>query len=315
MSDGSGGSGDSPEDVSADDRKDGPGPSPADEVAVRVAYADVDGDAAVRGNRRWWDQEAAEYQAEHGELLGGLRHGLAGADLVWCPEGLREQDARLLGPAQHLVGARVLEVGSGAAQCGAWLAGQGARVLSLDLSGEQLRHALPIRAALPPAAGARLSLVQADALHLPLPDACVDLACSAFGAVPFVIDSAALMQEVARVLRPGGTWTFSVTHPMRWCFRDDPGPEGLVVERSYFDRSPYTELDDAGEPLYVEQHRTLGDRVREIVGAGLELLDVVEPEWPEGHDREWGQWSPLRGRLFPGTAIYRTRLPAGPHRR
>ncbi|MDP9239315.1 MAG: SAM-dependent methyltransferase, partial [Actinomycetota bacterium] len=23
-----------------------------------------------------------------------------------------------------------------------------------------------------------------------------------------------------------------------------------------------------------------------------------------GHDREWGQWSPLRGGLFPGTAIF-----------
>ena len=30
------------------------------------------------------------------------------------------------------------------------------------------------------------------------------------------------------------------------------------------------------------------------------LDDVVEPEWPVGHDREWGQWSPLRGRLLPG---------------
>jgi hypothetical protein len=32
----------------------------------------------------------------------------------------------------------------------------------------------------------------------------------------------------------------------------------------------------------------------------------VEPEWPGGHDREWGQWSPLRGRLMPGTAIFVT---------
>ena len=57
-------------------------------------------------------------------------------------------------------------------------------------------------------------------------------------------------------------------------------------------------------PTYVEQHRTLGDRVREIVGAGFVLRDLIEPEWPDGHDRIWGQWSPLRGRLFPGTAIF-----------
>jgi hypothetical protein len=54
----------------------------------------------------------------------------------------------------------------------------------------------------------------------------------------------------------------------------------------------------------VEHHRTLGDRVREIVGAGFVLRDLIEPDWPEEHEQTWGQWSPLRGALFPGTAIY-----------
>ena len=44
--------------------------------------------------------------------------------------------------------------------------------------------------------------------------------------------------------------------------------------------------------------------VREIVAAGFRLVDLVEPEWPAGHTQEWGQWSPLRGALLPGTAIY-----------
>jgi hypothetical protein len=34
----------------------------------------------------------------------------------------------------------------------------------------------------------------------------------------------------------------------------------------------------------VEHHRTLGDRVRDIVSAGLVLDDLVEPEWPEDDD-------------------------------
>lgn len=274
-----------------------------DTDVVAIAYADVEPAAAVRANRRWWDIEADSYQAEHGDFLGGMAAGMGGADFVWCPEGLREQDARLLGDPALLAGRTVLEVGCGAAQCGAWLAARGARVLAVDLSAGQLVHARRLRDS---TGATTLLLAQADAMRLPLRDAGVDLACSAFGAVPFVTDSAALMREVARVLRPGGSWVFSVTHPMRWCFRDDPGPDGLVVERSYFDRSPYTELDAGGEPRYVEQHRTLGDRVREIVGAGLTLVDIIEPEWPEAQECEWGQWSPLRGRLFPGTAIYRT---------
>jgi SAM-dependent methyltransferase len=243
-----------------------------------------------RANRHWWDTDADRYQAEHGGFLGD-------ADLVWCPEGLREADAGLLGDVK---GARVLEVGCGAAACARWLKTQGAEVVAIDLSAGMLRHATLAdqRAAVP------VCLIQADACALPFGAGRFDVAFTAFGAVPFVADSARLMREVHRVLRPGGRWVFAVTHPMRWIFLDDPGEGGLVAVHSYFDRRPYVEYDDAGTATYVEQHRTLGDRIRELVGAGFVLRDVVEPEWPDGHERIWGQWSPLRGRLFPGTAIF-----------
>ena len=54
---------------------------------------------------------------------------------------------------------------------------------------------------------------------------------------------------------------------------------------------------------YVEHHRTLGDWVELLAGAGFALTRLLEPEWPEGHDRVWGGWSEIRGRLTPGTAI------------
>jgi SAM-dependent methyltransferase len=258
--------------------------------AARVGRRIVDDGEARSASRRWWDSDADAYQAEHGAFLGDV-------DLVWCPEGLREADARLLGDVR---GRRVLEVGCGAAAGARWLAREGARPVAVDLSAGMLRHAA--RGAV--TSGVRVPLIQADALALPLPDATFDIAFTAFGAIPFVADSAAAMREVFRTLRPGGRWVFSVTHPMRWVFLDDPGEGGLVAVHSYFDRRPYVEQDADGAPTYVEQHRTLGDRVREIVGAGFMLRDVVEPQWPEGHDAIWGQWSPLRGRLFPGTAIF-----------
>jgi hypothetical protein len=92
-------------------------------------------------------------------------------------------------------------------------------------------------------------------------------------------------------------------------FSDDPGPDGLVVAQSYFDRTPYVEVDAAGAATYVEHHRTLGDRVRDVVAAGLVLEDIVEPEWTAGRTTVWGQWSPERGELFPGTAIFVCRRP------
>jgi SAM-dependent methyltransferase len=287
--------------MDADESPDG------DTEIVRVSYGEIAQQSAVAANRRWWDDEADTYQAEHGAFLAGVgdlsEAGAAGAaDFVWCPEGLREADVQLLGPLEGLAGRRVLEIGCGAAQCGRWLARYGVKVVATDVSGGQLRHAQAAINAAPdwPAP----QLVQADAGALPMADASVDLAFSAFGAIPFVTDSAAVMREIARVVRPGGRWVFSTNHPMRWCMLDDPGPDGLVIERSYFDRGSYIERAEDGTAVYVESHRTIGDRIRELVAAGFRVLDVIEPEWPADHDRIWGQWSPLRGKLFPGTAIF-----------
>lgn len=279
----------------AADRPSGSGPPPASNAVGEVGRRPCDPAATVTANRGYWDRSCADYQAQHGEFLGDV-------EFLWGPEGLSEAAAGLLGP---VAGTRVLEIGCGAAQCARWLVRAGAEVVGLDLSLGQLRHA----AALDARTGTPVPVLLADAGRLPLRDATFDLACSAYGAVPFVADSAGVMAEVARVLRPAGRWVFSVTHPVRWTLPDDAGPDGLVVQDSYFDRRPYVESDPAGRPVYVEHHRTLGDRVREIVAAGLELLDVVEPEWPDGHERCWGGWSPLRGRLLPGTAIFVTRKP------
>lgn len=251
----------------------------------------------VTANRHWWDREADDYHAEHGPFLGD-------AGFVWGPEGWTEAELGLLGLAD---GQRVLEVGGGAGQCARWIrTTYAAQVVSSDLSGGMLAVGRRIDAS----RGSVLPLVQADACALPFADSSFDTVFTSYGAVPFVADSALLLREAARVLRPGGRLVFATTHPVRWALPDVPGPDGLVVTYSYFDRQPYVERDADGRTTYVEHHRTLGDRVREVVAAGLVLEDVVEPEWPERNTQEWGGWSPTRGRLFPGTAIYVCRRPA-----
>lgn len=251
---------------------------------------------SVAANSRWWDADADDYHVEHGEFLGV-------ADFVWCPERVREEDARLLGDVS---GKAVLEVGCGSAPCARWLAAQGALVTGLDLSAGMLRYA----SAAGEATGIEVPLVRANAERLPFASETFDIACSAFGAIPFVADLPGTFREIARVLRPGGDWVFAVTHPIRWIFPDDPGPDGLHVTGSYFDRTPYVEVDADGDATYVEHHRTLGDFVRALTAAGLTIVDLVEPEWPDGLTELWGQWSPLRGELFPGTAIFVTRRTA-----
>lgn len=255
-----------------------------------VGRRPADARSTVQANRSWWDADADAYHAEHGEFLGD-------ADFVWAPENLRERDARLLGDVR---GKWTLEVGCGAAMCSRWLVGRQAHPVAFDLSAGMLRHAR--------AASARTAtpvpLVQADAQYLPFRDGAFDAVFTSFGAIAFVADSARVMREVARVLRPGGRWVFSTTHPTRWAFPDDPGPAGLTATMPYWDRTPYVEFGADGAPTYVEHHRTLGDRIREITAAGMRLIDLIEPEWPAGHTQVWGQWSPLRGAILPGSAIY-----------
>lgn len=263
-----------------------------------AGYEDVDGGAAARANAAWWSAGAEDYLAEHGAFLGE-------ADFRWCPEGLREAEAQLLGPVAGLRDQRVLEVGAGGAQCSRWLAAQGVDVVATDVAAGMLARADHLDAV----TGVHVEKVLADARALPFADASFDVVFTAYGAIAFVPDAAAVHAEVARVLRPGGRWVFAVTHPIRWAFPDDPGERGLTADRSYFDRTPYVERDSSGAPVYAEYHRTLGDHVRDVVAAGLVIGDLVEPEWPADNPEVWGGWGPVRGALLPGTAIFRTRRP------
>ena len=258
-------------------------------LAGGVARRPVGDEESARANRRWWDAAAPAYLAEHGTDLGDT-------DFLWCPEGLREADAHLLG---DVAGRRVLEIGCGSAPCARWLQTAGADVVAFDLSAGMLARAAELNRS----TGIAVPLVQADAGALPFLSGSIDVACSAFGGLPFVADVEGALTEVARVLRPGGRFVASVNHPMRWPFPDSPDPEDLRVISSYFDRSAYVETDDAGGTVYVEHHRTVGDWVRAVVGAGLTLEDLVEPEWTPGRTENWGQWSPERGALVPGTLI------------
>ncbi|WP_277498603.1 MULTISPECIES: class I SAM-dependent methyltransferase [unclassified Nocardioides] len=267
---------------------------PDHDAVVTLAHRrPVDDATSRRANRADWDRSADDYQAEHGAFLGD-------DGFVWGPEGRTEDELALLG---DVVDRDVLEIGAGAAQCSRWVAARGGRPVAVDLSFRQLQHARRIDAAF----GSAVPLVQAGATDLPFADRSFDVAFASYGALPFVADAGRALAEVARVVRPGGRFVFSLTHPVRWAFPDVPGPAGLVASQDYWDETPYVEVDEAsGEVGYVEHHRTLGTWVRLLHASGLALVDLVEPTWPATNDATWAGWSPLRGRVLPGTAIFVT---------
>ncbi len=258
---------------------------------VRVERRPVSEQESRRANGPDWDRYADEYQATHGRFLGDV-------GFVWGPEGLTEAEAGVLG---ELAGRDVLEVGSGAGQCSRWVTAQGGRAVGLDLSMRQLQHSRRID----DATGVTVPSVLGTATGLPFRDDSFDVVFSSFGALQFIADLDVAVAETARVLRPGGRFAFSITHPTRWMFPDDPGEPGLTASQSYWDRTPYVEVDDAsGVVSYVEHHRTLEDWVDVLTRHDFALQRLLEPRWPDEHERVWGGWSALRGRLTPGTAIF-----------
>ena len=232
-----------------------------------------------QANQVYWDGDAASYHAEHPDYL---------SSFYWCPEMLHEDQVHLLGDVSD---SSVLEIGCGSAPCTEWLQTRARFATGFDISRGMLNHA----------AGA-LPLTQADALSLPYATESFDAAFSAFGAFPFLANLDLALQEVSRVLKPDGRFVLSVTHPMRWIFPDDP--TDLTADISYFDRA-YLEQDRDGNLTYAEFHRTIADWFQALQGKGPFLIeDIIEPEWPQGLSTTWGQWSPERGEIFPGTIIF-----------
>jgi SAM-dependent methyltransferase len=264
---------------------------------VRVERRAVSEEESRRANGPDWDRYADEYQATHGDFLGNT-------GFVWGPEGLTEDEAGVLG---DVTGREVLEVGSGAGQCSRWVRVHGGTSYGLDLSARQLQHSLRIDQE----TGIPVPSVRATATALPFAGDSFDVVFCSFGAMQFIAELEVAVTEVARVLRPGGRFAFSVTHPTRWSFPDDPSEAGLTAASSYWDRTPYVEVDDeSGQVAYVEHHRTLGDWVDLLARTRFRLVALLEPEWPEDHDRVWGGWSRVRGRLTPGTAVFAADLEA-----
>ena len=265
--------------------------SPWPQPLVDVDRRPVDEAESRRANGPDWDRYADEYQATHGAFLGDT-------GFVWGPEGHTEDELRVLG---DVAGRNVLELGSGAGQCSRWVRVHGGRSYGLDLSHRQLQHSRRIDEH----TGIVVPSVLGTATELPFADDVFDIAFCSFGALQFVADIDVAVAEAVRVLRPGGRFAFSITHPTRWMFPDDPSEAGLTASQSYWDRTPYVEEDaETGRVSYVEHHRTLGDWVSLLADAGLVIRALHEPQWPEDHDRVWGGWSRVRGRLTPGTAIF-----------
>lgn len=214
-----------------------------------------------RRNREFWDADADDYQAAHGEQLG------RGA--TWGIWGTPESDLKVLG-ATH--GRDVLELGCGGAQWSIALAREGARCIGLDQSSAQLRHAQRARRR----AGVAFPLVCASGEAVPFDDESFDLVFCDHGAMSFC-DPARSVPEAARVLRPGGLLVFNKATILHYlCWNPAKDRQSRRLRAPYFGSGRY---DSDGT---VDFQIPYGEWIRLFQRHGLIVEDLIELQAPKG---------------------------------
>jgi len=148
---------------------------------------------------------------------------LAGEGISYGPDGPTERELRLVGdPA----GRRVLELGCGGGQAAVALARQGAMVIAVDGSADELRRAREsaerdeVKVEWRQGDLADLAFLRAESMDVVL----------SVGAVTAVDDVPRLFRQVQRVLKPGAPFVFSHEHPLAHVLdavRTSPAPLGI----------------------------------------------------------------------------------------
>ena len=206
-------------------------------------------------------------------------------ELVW---GLFRRTEHELGILGAVGGLDVVDLAGGTAYVAAALHRQGARVVSLDLSWEQLESARRCQLAY----GPEFPLVQADAEHLPLRDASYDVVLSEHGAAAWCAPER-WVGEAARVLRPGGRLVFLTNSLLSaLCV---PADEGVAQERLLRGQRDVRRVEWPGGG--VEHHPSHGDWIRVLTSHGFvveALHELYAPDDASDHeyyDIATAEWS------------------------
>lgn len=182
---------------------------------------------------------------------------------------------------EHLEGARrVLDIGCGEGQIARVAARAGADfVAGVDPTNAQV-HEARRRAGGP-------CYARADAATLPFADASFDtaIACLVFEHI-VAVDSA--IDEIGRVLQPGGRFLFFLNHPLL----QTPGSgwiddHFLDPPEQYWRIGPYLvesiEVEEIAKDVQLPYvHRPLSRYVNALLAAGLSITLMLEPEPPPG---------------------------------
>jgi SAM-dependent methyltransferase len=206
----------------------------------------------------------------------------------------QEDTLKLLG---HVEGKRILDLGCGAGHNAIALARQGAKVIAVDESAQQIGEARAaceqegIKVELHHAPLAELAFIRAET---------IDGVVSAFG-LASVDDLDRVFRQVHRVLRQEHPVVLSLPHPAFAVL--DPDDSELRVQRSYWDTAPITAASADGP---ADVPHTLSALFTSLGRANFRVDTLLEPEPDPSGGHHSPQWSEAM-RYLPATLILRAR--------
>jgi SAM-dependent methyltransferase len=242
-----------------------------------------------RHNRAFWDADADDYQALHGDDLTTRAQ-------AWGAWRIPESELRVLG---EIGGLDVLELGCGAGQWSIALADDGASPVGLDQSLVQLKHAGANR----DAANAAVSFAAASGEAVPFRDGSFDVVFCDHGAMSFC-DPEVTVPEVSRLLRPGGLLAFCHATPLvylTWDTKRERQTDRL--QRPYFELGRM-DLGDGTVDFQIPH----GAWIRLLRDHGFVIQDLLELHPPEGATTTYDDFVPDDwARRWPAEQIWKAR--------
>lgn len=180
----------------------------------------------------------------------------------------------------EVAGRRICDLACGQGRVARHLAELGAHVVGIDLSAKLLAIARRHEESRP----RRIEYIQADVQNLDSETLGLFDGVVCFMALMDIPDLVPTLRSVARILRPGGWFVFSILHP---CFHTSDSGELVIAQgtvriiRSYFVEGHWRSDTRSGPPGKVgAYHRTLSTYVNALLDAGLELVRLSEPQAP-----------------------------------
>jgi SAM-dependent methyltransferase len=183
----------------------------------------------------------------------------------------------------HIVpppGHATLDLGCGEGRVSRDLSFRNHRVVAVDRA--------PTLVAAAKAADPAGTYLVADALDLPFSTAIFDQVV-AYNSLMDIEDMTRAVREVGRVLRPGGAFSVSVTHPLNDVghFTDD---STFVIEDPYLEPVPFEDLERNGLTIsFAGWNHPLQDYAEAIEATGLQIARLREPA-PDGADDSYAPW-------------------------